>query len=342
MTTINTFPSARSFSLDLEAPLAMPTRSMQVESQTRVVELGYDDRKVLLEGDAIVPDSWQSMHELKFWDWRRRYDAKGGTAYRAKEAIKSEDQALWREKFGQKAARLNVNPSGHIKIDGGWIPIKVPSKLQKGGWSQEDYADYLKKLGVNLPPGSPPAAHVTNDTSTQFRPNKKAKDYQPTYRMSGSITQNLMIGGSKDGFLGAVNALMNTHQARMGMFEGFYDTMVGESKVAKDAASFATEVQRIIASLNSADAKASVSDEIQAFAAKHIGDGYDAEMSKGDLEALRDHLNNVASSKKTDNEKMMLKQNELAAFLTSLITLATNLIKMFNDMRSAVVSNMRS
>lgn len=341
-TTALESPAVASRRIPLSAPTSAPDGTAPPPQQE--IE-SFRDLAWLTYKDAFIPDSAASLgYVLRDWHWN-----KGNTQSSMETKGELSGKEQWPE-FIVKAGIAGANPERYLKIKRGWIAMEVPEPLRSAGMTQRDYVAWMKSnYGIDLSVARSPDKTSYED-GPAGRDARSARDAvaptpsAPLFMTQSSELDNVTLAGLEEGFLAAVDALLNAHKARMGIFQSFYELMTREAKIATEAAKYATEVQRLIAGIKDENARKSLPDDaMNAFVREHIGKEYAGKpLDKGELEALRDHLNNLASAKKSDNEKLMLKQNELASFLTSMITLATNILKMFNEMRSAITNNLRN
>ncbi|MGC7405649.1 hypothetical protein ACPWR0_06125 [Pandoraea pneumonica] len=157
----------------------------------------------------------------------------------------------------------------------------------------------------------------------------------------------------RDGLAGSVDSLLDVFKLRTKTLYDNYDHMRAESEIAKAASTNQAVLQGMIAKLaNASDTAKFDGGDSEAFATfinNHVpagkkfvdGTTMKSHMTKGDLEELRSHLENLVSSKKSDNERLMLTLSEMTSFLTTMMNLANNIQAMINKMREAIVQSTR-
>lgn len=307
-----------------------------VSTQPHIGDIDVYERVQLLYAGVFVPDSVDSL-AVALQEW---HHAKGNTVSERQWKSANSAREQW-SKYTMLAGKLDADRSGYVKIRGGWIAIELPSRFKSQGWKPAQYSAYLERLGVKLPPQS--KRESTNQGCTQLPhagPSPTRIAYSPPkFRSQSTSGDNLLVGGSTEGFLGGVNSLLGAHKSKMGVFQDFYNLMQSEGEVATKASRYATEIQRLISEVRNDDDTKDVPDDMNEFIQKYIGDEYVGTLNKGKLEALRDHLNNLAAARKSTNEKLLLNQNEISGLLKMLIEMATNLLRMFGEIRSSITAN---
>ncbi|VVD96611.1 hypothetical protein PPN31114_01895 [Pandoraea pneumonica] len=307
-----------------------------VSTQPNVSDFGIDERVQLFYHGVLVPDSIESL-TVVLQQW---HHACGNTVSQMWRKSENSAKEQW-PKHMMQARKLEADSSGYVRIRGGWIAIEPPAKFRAEGWTRAQYHAYIEKLGVKLP--LLPTRESTNRGGTHsygLWPSVQPVTYAiPKFKSQTTGGDNLLVGGSTEGFLGGVNSLLGAHKSKMGVFQDFYNLMQSEGEVATKASRYATEIQRLISEVRNDSDKKNVPPEMNEFIRKYIGDDYVGERNKGELEALRDHLNNLASARKSTNEKLLLNQNEISGLLKMLIEMATNLLRMFGEIRSSITAN---
>lgn len=157
---------------------------------------------------------------------------------------------------------------------------------------------------------------------------------------------------SGGGFLDGARTLYDSYNAYKGQFDQTTDEVKLHSKLAEAASNNAAALLSVIARLNDKDSVADFGDgsaDLAMFISKHLPDHIDTfvandrmrtDLKKGDLESLREMMTNLASSKKSINERVMIGLNELSGFLVNLMNTLKEFISAWKDLMRKLAQQM--
>lgn len=177
-----------------------------------------------------------------------------------------------------------------------------------------------------------------------------AKNETTTPETADELTRSY---ANRDGLGGAVDTVLDMYELRMKTLRGNYEQMRRESEIAAAASTNQSVLQGMIGKMSKAEDTAHFEGggrTLATFINKHLshvsgkftnGESMKPSLTKGEIEELRSHMENLVTAKKSDNERVMLFLNEMTSFMSQLMTLANNIQSMINEMRKSITQSLR-